>query len=130
MNARTVGKWFLGFGGFLIICGLLGYLSNPEKAKTALITGSIFGLLSGAWGAWILGGGSKLPYFAAAATTLLLVVAFSWRSTASWQAYFAGEPKLFAAFLITSMLLASVASLVVLWRARSAFLGTPAVAGA
>jgi uncharacterized membrane protein (UPF0136 family) len=122
MNTQTVGKWFLGFGAFLLLCGLLGYLSNPEKAKTALISGATFGLLSAAWGGWMLAGGRKVAYFAAAGTTILLVAAFSWRSTASWQAHFGGEPKLFAAFLITAMWVASVASLVVLWRARGGFL--------
>jgi hypothetical protein len=52
-------------------------------------------------------------------STLLLVAAFAWRSIAGWMAYAAGEPKLFAASLITLMLVASLTSLVVLARRAS-----------
>ncbi|MFM8718785.1 MAG: hypothetical protein ACKOFH_04505, partial [Chthoniobacterales bacterium] len=53
---------------------------------------------------------------AAWVSTLVLVAAFTWRSVVGWMAYAAGEPKLFAASLITLMLVASVASLAVLLR--------------
>jgi len=112
------GRWFLGFGAFLIVCGLLGYLSNPDKGKTAILSGGTFGLLSAGWGLWMLKGGGKPAWFAAVATTLLLVAAFTWRATASWQAYFSGEPKLVAAVLITAMWVASLASLFILWVKR------------
>jgi len=115
MQTTTMGRWFIGFGLFLILCGVLGYLSNPEKAKTALMSGGTFGLLSAAWGVWMLRGGGKPAWYAAAATTLLLVAAFSWRATASWQAVLVGEPKQIAAALITAMWAASIASLAVLW---------------
>jgi hypothetical protein len=49
----------------------------------------------------------------------VLVAAFAWRSIAGWMAYAAGEPKLFAASLITLMLVASLASIVVLARRAS-----------
>ena len=55
---------------------------------------------------------------AAWVSTLLLVAAFAWRSIAGWMAYAAGEPKLFAASLITLMLAASLVSLVVLARRK------------
>jgi hypothetical protein len=118
MNIIKAGRWFIGFGGFLILCGLLGYLSNPAAAKTALMSGGTFGLLSAGWGFWMLKGGGKPAWFGAAATTLLLLAAFTWRSSVSWQAVIAGEPKLFAAVLISVMWAASVASFVVLWRNR------------
>jgi uncharacterized membrane protein (UPF0136 family) len=118
MNNGKTGRWFLGYGGFLILCGLLGYLSNPAAAKTALISGGTFGLLSAAWGFWMLRGGGKPAWFAAAATTLLLLAAFTWRSVASWQAFFEGEPKLIAAVLISAMWVGTVASLAVLWNSR------------
>jgi hypothetical protein len=47
---------------------------------------------------------------------LVLVAAFAWRSIAGWMAYAAGEPKFFAASLITLMLVASLASVAVLGR--------------
>jgi len=112
------GRWFVGFGIFLILCGVAGYLSNPAGAKTALISGGTFGGLSAFWGVLMLKG---LTWAKAAArvSTIVLVAAFAWRSAAGWMAYAEGQPKLFAASLITTMLVASLASLLVLWRRRS-----------
>ena len=42
MNTQAAGYLIL-YGGFLIVMGLAGYLSNPEKAKTALMSGGTFG---------------------------------------------------------------------------------------
>ncbi len=119
MNTKQLGLWLLGFGAFLIVCGLLGYLSNPEKAKTALISGGSFGLLSMGWGLWLRLSGARAAWWAATVTTFLLLGAFSWRATASWQAHLSGEPKLIAAVLITAMWIGSLATLIVLWRGRA-----------
>lgn len=108
-------RWFLGFGIFLICCGVAGYLSNPAGAKTALISGGTFGGLSALWGVLMLKGFAWAK-LAAWVSTLLLVAAFTWRSVVGWMAYAAGEPKLFAASLITLMLAASLVSLAVLAR--------------
>jgi uncharacterized membrane protein (UPF0136 family) len=107
------GRWFVGFGIFLILCGVAGYLSNPAGAKTALISGGMFGGLSTLWGVLMLRG-VAWARVAAWVSTLVLVAAFAWRSIAGWMAYAAGEPKLFAASLITLMLVAALASVVVL----------------
>jgi hypothetical protein len=117
-----IGRWYIGFGIFLIVCGVAGYLSNPAAAKTALMSGGTFGVLSALWGFWMLKGGRLLVLIAAGLTTLMLCGAFTWRSTVSWQAYSDGEPKLFAAILITAMLFGSVASLVQLLRSSKALL--------
>ena len=45
MNTKTAGYLIL-YGSFLIVMGLTGYLSNPEKAKTALMSGGTFGARS------------------------------------------------------------------------------------
>jgi uncharacterized membrane protein (UPF0136 family) len=108
-----IGRWFVGFGIFLVLCGVAGYLSNPAGAKTALMSGGTFGGLSALWGVLMLKG-FAWGKIAAWVSTLLLVAAFTWRSIAGWMAYAAGEPKLFAASLITLMLVASLASLAVL----------------
>jgi len=105
----TNSKWLIGYGVFLFLCGLAGYLSNPVAAKTALISGSVFGTLSLIWGL-LLGKGFGFAKWAALATTLLLCAVFSWRSFASWQKVLNGEPKAFAASLITLMLLGSLAT--------------------
>ena len=112
------GRWFVGFGIFLILCGVAGYLSNPAGAKTALISGGSFGGLSAVWGLLMMKGFAWAKV-AAWVSTLLLVAAFAWRSVAGWMAYAAGEPKLFAASLITLMLAASLVSLAVLARRKA-----------
>jgi uncharacterized membrane protein (UPF0136 family) len=109
------GRWFVGFGIFLILCGVVGYLSNPAGAKTALLSGGAFGGLSALWGGLMLKGVAWAKV-AAWVSTVVLVAAFTWRSIAGWMAYAAGEPKFFTASLITLMLLASLASLAVLAR--------------
>ena len=112
---KFCGRWFVGFGIFLVLCGMAGFLSNPAGAKTALISGGMFGGLSALWGVLMLRG-FGWARVAAWVSTLVLVAAFAWRSVVGWMAVSAGEPKLFAAFLITLMLGASLASLGVLWR--------------
>jgi uncharacterized membrane protein (UPF0136 family) len=108
-------RWLYGFGIFLFVCGLVGFLSNPSAAKTALISGSLFGGLSILWGA-LLGKGHGFAKWAALVMTILLCAVFSWRSTASWQAVADGQPKVVAASLITLMLLGSIATVVKLLR--------------
>jgi len=67
MNTKTAGYLIL-YDAFLIALGLLGYLSNPEKARTALMSGGTFGALSIVWG--VLGArGLRWSLPAALATT-------------------------------------------------------------
>jgi len=112
---KFCGRWFVGFGIFLVLCGVAGFLSNPAGAKTALLSGGMFGGLSALWGVLMLRG-FGWARIAAWVSTLVLVAAFAWRATVGWMAYVAGEPKLFAASLITLMLVGAVASLIVLAR--------------
>jgi uncharacterized membrane protein (UPF0136 family) len=105
----TNSKWLIGYGVFLFLCGLAGYLSNPAAAKTALISGSVFGGLSIVWGA-LLGKGFGFAKWAALVTTLLLCAVFTWRSIVSWMSVAEGDPKVVAASLITLMLLGSLAT--------------------
>lgn len=111
---RSLGRWVIGYGAFLVAAGVVGYLSNPEKAATALASGGTFGALSIVWGALLLRGAGWARW-AALATTAFLAVVFAWRATASWIAYLGGQPeKLVAALLITAMELASLVLLYVL----------------
>jgi uncharacterized membrane protein (UPF0136 family) len=113
---HRLGTWMLGYGAFLIAVGVVGFLSNPQKAATALISGGTFGALSILWG-FLLRAGRDWARWAATATTGFLILVFVWRSTASWLAYRGGQSeKLVAATLITAMLAASVVTLVVLAR--------------
>lgn len=102
-------KWLIGYGVFLFLCGLAGFLSNPSVAMTALISGSLFGGLSVVWGL-LLRKGMGFAKWAAFLTTLMLCSVFTWRSVASWQKVSEGEPKVFAAALITLMLIGSLAT--------------------
>lgn len=54
-------------------------------------------------------GQRRWALFGAAATLGLVGIAFVWRSTVSWLAYFSGESqKLTASLLITAMLVATM----------------------
>ena len=117
MNMKTAG-YLIFYGMFLIVMGLLGYLSNPEKAKTALMSGGTFGALSILWG--VLGArGVWWSRPAAIVTTGLLAVVFAWRASVGWLAVLGGKSeKLFAAVLITTMLAGSALMLLGLLKAR------------
>ncbi len=110
MNTKTAGYLIL-YGCFLVVMGVAGYLSNPEKAKTALISGGAFGALSILWG--VLGArGFRWSLPAAITTTSLLALIFAWRASMGWLAVFDGKSdKLIAAILITVMLAGSFAVL-------------------
>ena len=124
MNTKTA-RYLILYGCFLMLMGLLGYLSNPEKAKTALMSGGTFGALSILWG--VLGArGVRWSQPAAVMTTGLLVMAFVWRASVGWLAVLDGRAeKQFAAGLITAMLVASIAMLLRLILARETSRGEP-----
>jgi len=107
MKLPSLSWWLLGYGAFVLSMGIIGYLSNPEKAGTALKSGGMVAGLAVVWATgWIFQ--LRWALFGAAATLGLVGVAFVWRSTVSWMAYFSGESqKLTAALLITAMLLAT-----------------------
>ena len=117
MTTKTAGYLIL-YGAFLIIMRLLGYLSNPEKAQTALLSGGTFGALSIVWG--VLGArGVRWTLPAAMVTTGLLALVLVWRASVGWLAVIDGKrEKLFAASLITLMLAASMLMLLCLLKSR------------
>jgi hypothetical protein len=117
-SMKFCGNWFVGFGVFLILCGVAGFLSNPYGAKTALISGGTFGILSAAWGFLMLRG-MGWAWMAALGCTGFLALVFTWRAIAGWMAVSAGEPKLFAASLISLMLVGSMVSIGMLWKNRA-----------
>lgn len=107
MKLPSLSWWLFGYGAFVFSMGLIGYLSNPEKAATALKSGGLVAGLSVIWAmGWIFQ--RRWALFGAVATLGLVGIAFIWRSSASWMAYFSGESrKLTAALLITAMLVAT-----------------------
>jgi len=105
---KSTSRVLAGYGAFLILIGLLGYLSNPEKAKTALMSGGTFGLLNIGLGLLASRGWRPAVPIALSVAALLAIV-FSWRSTVTWMTYADGNSnKLVAALLISSMLVATV----------------------
>ena len=89
MNMTTAGYLIL-YGGGLIVLGLLGYLSNPEKAKTALMTGGTFGALDSVGCA-----GARVPVDGAVAVvTTALLTWRAWRASVGWRAV-RGQSKTF-----------------------------------
>ena len=115
---RTLANWMIGYGLFLIACGAAGYLSNPQKAATALMSGGTFGALSILWG-WLMARGFGWSRWAALVTTSLLIVVFTWRASVSWMALAYGAAgKLTATVLITLMGAASIIMLLALMLTR------------
>ena len=103
------------FGGYLIIAGLAGYLSNPDNAKTALFSGGLFGVLSLACGFLFFKGKPWATWFGLGLCALLSA-AFLWRGTVGWISVFNGQSeKVFAASLISSMLVGALMTMRVLW---------------
>ncbi len=111
MDTRT-GMHMIAYGVFLFAMGAAGYLSNPEKAATALMSGGAFGSLSVVCG-WLMVRGFRWARWAATGMTALLFVVFAWRASVGWTAVaFGASGKLAAASIITLMGVASVAMLV------------------
>jgi len=113
---NKLGGWLIGYGLFLIVVGITGYLSNPEKAKTALMSGGLFGGLAIACGVLRWRGAAWAGKVALGLTSFLTLI-FTWRATVGWLAVAQGNTdKLLAAVLITLMLAASVATIIRLLR--------------
>lgn len=116
---NKLSKVLIFYGIFLILAGTAGFLSNPEKAKTALMSGGTFGTLSIVWGvlgarqvAWALKAGFI--------TTCFLSFTFAWRAAVTWKAYLVGNPdKLFSAVLISSMLAASAVVILTFFKSQT-----------
>ncbi len=114
------GTILICYGLFLILAGLAGFLSNPEKAKTALMSGGTFGILQIMVGA-ISNNGWKPARRIGIGICGFLALVFTWRASVGWMAVASGSnEKLFAASLISLMLVASVAAIVLLLKQKPA----------
>ena len=115
---KRVARVLMVYGGYLVLAGVAGFLSNPEKAKTALMSGGLFGALSFLWG-WLGLRKVSWSFVAAKVCAFFLAAVFTWRSIVTWGKVFDGAAeKTFAAVLITSMLVASVMVIIALFRCR------------
>jgi uncharacterized membrane protein (UPF0136 family) len=119
MSTQTAGYSVI-LGIFLILLGVIGYVTHPEKATTALISGGGFGALWMLWGI-LSAKGVRWSWLAALATTVLLTLACVWRASLSWMAVANGQSeKAFATVIITLMLTVSVFMLFFLVKDRRA----------
>jgi len=108
------GTILIFYGLFLILAGLAGFLSNPEKAKTALMSGGTFGVLQILVGIVVSKGWKPARKIGIGISGFLALI-FSWRAIVGWIAVAGGQgEKLFAASLISLMLAASVTTIVLL----------------
>lgn len=104
----SLSRSFLFLGLFLLVAGLVGYLSNPAGAKTALLSGGIFGTFFVVCSV-ALQKGFTVARWVGWWVIVFLIAIFTWRASVSWMAVAAGEStKLIAALLISAMLLASL----------------------
>ena len=105
---KPIAKALCAYGAFLILAGLAGYLSNPEKAKTALMSGGTFGLLNLGLG-WLALRSWRPVQRVALGLAGFLGAVFVWRATVSWMAVAGGQPeKQVAAVIITAMLVGTL----------------------
>lgn len=119
MSTQTAG-YFVIFGIFLILLGVIGYVTHPEKALTALISGGGFGVLWMLWGI-LSAKGVRWSWLAALTTTVLLTLACVWRASLGWMAVANGRSeKAFAVVIITLMLAVAVFMLLSLLKDRKA----------
>jgi len=119
LNTQTAG-YLIIFGVFLILLGVIGYMTHPDKAITALISGGSFGALWMLWGV-LSTRGVRWVWVAALVTTTLLAIACAWRASVSWLAVASGQSeKAFASVLITLMLAVAASMLFFLLKERKA----------
>lgn len=112
-------KITIGFGLFLIACGFLGWATAgfTAKAKTAILSGSMSGLMMIAMGYMAASSKPTLAVIGRNGSLVLLIffaAVFGWRAVVGWQAYAAGQPKLYVAALLSLMAAASVGILATL----------------
>ena len=103
MSVMTAGYVVIS-GIFVILLGVIGFMTHPEKGHTALISGGGFGALFMLWGI-LAAKGRRWSQFAALLTAILLGAASAWRAVLGWLAVANGQSdKVFASILITLML--------------------------
>lgn len=107
MNPKMAGYLILQ-GGFLVLLGLLGFLSNPGKANTPLLAFGAFGALVA--GVGLLGARGvrgSLPLGVTALAAFIGVCA--WRTGVDWLAVIKGQTVDLSRTIALSLMLATSA---------------------
>jgi heme A synthase len=97
-------------GGFLLLLGVLAFLSNPEKANTPLLAFGAFGALAAGFG--VMGARDvrgSLPLAVAALAAFIVVCA--WRAVVGWLAVIEGQTDNLSPTIALSLMLAASAVL-------------------
>lgn len=117
MNPKMAGYLILQ-GGFLVLLGVLGFLSNPERANTPLLAFGAFGALAAGLGVMgARGVRGSLPLAAAALATFIGVCV--WRVGVGWLAVMEGQTSnLYPAIALSLMLAVSAILLAGLIKTR------------
>lgn len=93
------------YAALMFILGLIGFLTNPSKAHSALIVGISAALVFTVLGFYVQKG-KKIALTWIMILGGLLSMMLVWRANSAWLAYFRGSSdKLAAALLISAMLL-------------------------
>lgn len=118
MNSMLVPSLLFYYGTFLILCGIASVILIGMKAKTALISGGVSGVIAITIGHFV-SQGSSIAQVAGLLVCLMLFIVFCWRSAKTLFAVFELIPTQHAdlrgkgiAFLIISLM--AVVSLIVL----------------
>jgi uncharacterized membrane protein (UPF0136 family) len=105
------------YGTFLILCGIVSVIFIGPKAKTALMSGGMSGIINIFVG-YLVAAGTAMAPMAGVVVSLALFIVFSWRSTKTLHKIFelipSSHPDLNGkgiAFLIISLM--AVVSIVV-----------------
>ncbi|RYD37193.1 MAG: hypothetical protein EOP87_04025 [Verrucomicrobiaceae bacterium] len=106
----TKGKWLMGFGVFLFVCGAAAYLSNPAQPPTPLVAGALSGGLMAMLGV-LADKGSKWALTSGIMLTIVLLMLALAMAMQHWLLVFQGGRDLLTPLLDTALLLAASAAL-------------------
>jgi len=106
---KRLGLIVIGYGVFLILCGLLGYGLTRETSTSAILNGVVFGSLMVVMGA-LLRQGRPWTLPASLSAAGIFTLTFVWRGAVQWMHVAEqGSPALPIALLLTLMTVVSAA---------------------
>ncbi len=114
----SLGRWMLGYGIFLCVCGMVGFFAAPGLGKQLAASGTAFGGLSLIW-AFLLERRRKPAWWGAVLTTAVLAVVFLSRATGAMALV---EPSRVVAGLNAISFLGSIITVAILFRGRGEIL--------
>src|SRR5688572_20889665 len=114
----VASKVMMCFGGVLVACALIGWVTGDGALRTALA----FGLAMVAAGAAAAQGRSSLRrtgYFVGMFLPVLAAAVFGWRAIDYWKTLGTAAPRPFPAVVLTLMSVAGLLTVLVLMKLRA-----------